>query len=429
MQRVLIISYFFPPCTLAASNRAFGWAKYLNSFGYYPVIITRNWDLPIVSAEDVLKSSGSEIIHQINSDYEVYYLPFKAGLRDRIYIEGNRSSRLLCKFLTFFLLFLQNFTNHVIAHRNLYCFTKNFLKENPDITKMIVTANPFNLFRFGYLLHKKTKIQWIADYRDDWNTSEISKAHNFPAKIIAFFERISEHKWIQTASCITSISDEYVHKISQFNHKKGHTIINGYFEEDFTSFQTAELFEKFTIIFNGTLYPTQPIEIFLEGFKRFIRKNNQPENIMLRFHGLTFLPDQASRVRKTMTGFEDYYLITDRIPRNEILAIQARSHLLLMVAHQEVQGISSSKLYEYIALKKPVIVCPSDHGIIEKTLKETGNGFIADTEGMCAQLLNQYYQNYLNPSKLFSSVNTDAIKQYSRKYSTQNLSIILDSLN
>ena len=47
MENVLIISYFFPPCNLTASQRAFNWAKYLKEFGYNPIVITRKWDQPI----------------------------------------------------------------------------------------------------------------------------------------------------------------------------------------------------------------------------------------------------------------------------------------------------------------------------------------------------------------------------------------------
>ena len=58
MKKVIVLSYFFTPCNLTASQRALGWAKYLKEFGYYPIIITRNWDLPIGKPEDAGISSG-----------------------------------------------------------------------------------------------------------------------------------------------------------------------------------------------------------------------------------------------------------------------------------------------------------------------------------------------------------------------------------
>ena len=53
LNKVLIISYFFPPCNLTASNRALFWAKYLKDYGYDPIVITRKWDHKIKSPRDI----------------------------------------------------------------------------------------------------------------------------------------------------------------------------------------------------------------------------------------------------------------------------------------------------------------------------------------------------------------------------------------
>ncbi|MFM7666825.1 MAG: glycosyl transferase family 1, partial [Bacteroidota bacterium] len=60
MKKVLIISYFFPPCNLTASNRIAGWKKHLPEFGIYPIIVTRNWTGSELTAEERLMDSGSE---------------------------------------------------------------------------------------------------------------------------------------------------------------------------------------------------------------------------------------------------------------------------------------------------------------------------------------------------------------------------------
>ena len=62
MIRAVVLSYFFPPCNLTASQRAYGWAKYLNRNGYYPIIITRSWDVAILKPEDALKKAGNKVV-------------------------------------------------------------------------------------------------------------------------------------------------------------------------------------------------------------------------------------------------------------------------------------------------------------------------------------------------------------------------------
>jgi hypothetical protein len=57
---------------------------------------------------------------------------------------------------------------------NLYFFADEFLKNHKDINKVIISGSPFEQFYFGYLLKiKHPHIMWYADYRDDWNTSEL----------------------------------------------------------------------------------------------------------------------------------------------------------------------------------------------------------------------------------------------------------------
>ena len=52
MKKILIISYFFPPCNLTAAQRVYSLAKYLSKYGFYPTIVTRRWDHSIGKLKD-----------------------------------------------------------------------------------------------------------------------------------------------------------------------------------------------------------------------------------------------------------------------------------------------------------------------------------------------------------------------------------------
>ena len=88
MQKVLIISYFFPPCNLTASQRANNWAKELNKFGYFPIVVTRKWDHKIESTSDLGKPSFNQKIDVIiNDKCKIIYAPYKSSLKDMIFIK------------------------------------------------------------------------------------------------------------------------------------------------------------------------------------------------------------------------------------------------------------------------------------------------------------------------------------------------------
>jgi glycosyltransferase involved in cell wall biosynthesis len=426
MQKVVIVTYFFPPCNLTASQRSLGWAKYLKQEGFQPIIITRNWEHNINGPDDMHHDSGKELLHSVNPDYEVYYLPFRGNLRDRLYAKyGKNKYNLFRKVLSFVELIGHSFTNKAIPFSNIHDFTENYIQENKDVKSLIITGNPFEIFRFGYLLNKKFNIPWIADYRDDWNTSEVNFSRGFLDGFLKKMQENDEKKWVKTASCITSISPYYSQKISKYVHKPGHVLLNGFFEEDVNPFLQETPFEKFTVVYNGMLYPSQEIEVFLNAFKSFVNQNSLYRNrIVLKFPGILFLKDVAARVSHLMQGFEDVVEMTERISRNEVLKIQAKSHLLLMVAHKGAKGIPSSKIYEYLGLQKPVMICPSDNDILEQTFAPYNVGYIARNEVEAESQLKQLFDQYLM-NNVQLKADEKYVSTFSRKHQTKVLADIL----
>lgn len=428
MKKILIISYFYPPCNLTAAQRVQGWAKYLHESGYYPTIVTRNWDRRIESPEDVLRSSGDRVIHEKTATHEVYYLPYKAGLRDRIFtrLAGTRWQG-ISKVFTLIELIAENFTTRFIPHKHLYHFSKKLLSDDRSIQQVVISGNPFNLFFFGYLLNKKLGVQWVADYRDDWNTSELDNKPGKNNSKIARLQSKSEQKWVGSAASITSVSDYYVEKIAHFVQRPGQVVLNGY-EIQLPDPVPHLSQEVFRITYNGSLYSSQPIEIFLEAFKELVQKYSKQINFMLHFPGLAFDPIQEKRVRQLTKGFEVHVEITPRLPKNEVIDLQLRSDVLLMVAHTNIKGVPSSKLFEYIGLNRPILVVPSDHDVIEKIVLETKTGFVVNSVSECLEQLSHLIDSKTSNESTYSGpLKREAIK-YSRKHQTAILAKHLSSL-
>lgn len=430
MKKILIISYFFPPCNLTASQRIMGWANYLSNFGYYPTVVTRNWDHPIISPEDASVSTGKEIIHEINENFEVYYLPFIANKRDEIFAKnkGNKYFQKLSKISTLKELIFENFSNSVIPSINLYEFSRNLFLKNEQFEGAIISAKPFIQFKFGYLLNKEFGVKWIADYRDDWNTSELESKLGLLKSILFKLQSKSEKKWLATASFITSISKLYAERIGEFVNKEGVVILNG-FESEGIDNQIVLDSKSFTITYNGSLYETQPIEPILNALKKCIDNVDITLEIQINFPGLGFDKLQEKRVSEHMKGYEKYIHISDRIPKKEVITIQNNSDLLLMVSHEGFKGVPSSKMYEYIGLKKRVLVYPNDFDIVEETMNDLEIGIIcSDEEDIYLKLLALIIEKQKLETSEFK-FDQDKINFYSRKNQTKELAKLLDKLN
>jgi len=427
MKKVLILSYYFPPCNMTPSERIYSWAKYLKQLGYYPIIVTRNWDFTITGFSDELKSSGTVPIYEKFDDYEVWYMPYKQSFKESLFTEqGNTITKTIYLFLSLWTNLLQVFTYRFSPLRVLYHKTEELIKTDKDIDQIIVSAYPYALFKFAYDLNKKYAIDWIADYRDDWTSNEIlnkSPIHRFLNRLNAF----NEKKWLSTAKCFITVSDYYVEKIKKvIGQVKGYTIQNGYMPENYQHLNPNEHFDKFTITYVGSLYHTQPIELFLLGVKTFIDTQN-PTAFRVLFVGLKNNKDAYQRVCNEIKGYEAYFEFTERVNKMEAIDLQHKSNVLLICTHTNMKGTPGSKLYEYIALKKLVLITPGDKDIVEATLSQTNQAIVAPTDKEVCKHLIALYRSYTTQDHKEQHVNLNEIKSYDRYFQTERLGNILNN--
>lgn len=430
MQKIIIIAYFFPPCNLTASQRPYAWAKYLPQFGYAPIVVTRNWDVEIGSNLDMSRDAGENDRLEEKEGFKVWYMRYRGNLRDRFFVKfGYKRYAVFRKALSFSELMFQNFFIRHLPYYNMYTKARELLKAHPDITKMIVTANPFATFHFGYLLKKEfQRLQWVADYRDDWTTTELLNNRSLMERIIHRLEHRSERKWVSNAACVTSISDYYVAKIAAHVNKPGHVVLNGYSEDISQPEATTIDPSVYVINYTGSLYDTQPVELFLEAFKILKRKFAGKIKLQLQFPGLAYDKKQEQRVRGCVREFEKDVHITERMPKSEAMRWQMQANLFLMLGHRGLKGISSSKLYEYVGLRKKVLLVCNDHDIMESILKNTGLGIICDTIPEIVEALTAEIESFIcNPCRPLV-FNEAMVKSYSRQNQVRHLAEILNQL-
>ena len=426
MKKVLIISYFFPPCNLTASQRAYSFAKYLKKYGYYPIIITRRWDHDIHHLNDISKATSLSLDYEINSDFEVYYLPFKGNLKDRFYaMYGNRMN-FFRRGISFIELIWQYFSDKYIPFRNFLKKAQKLIEKDKDIKAVFISGNPFIQFKFGYKLHRKYNIPWIADYRDAWNTSQIDAlGRSRLYKVLVPLEAHFEKKWVGTSSGITSVSAPLVDDISAYTGIKGTVLQNGFVLEPFDVLGELPKFETFTITYIGTLYEGQQIEMFCEAFKKVI---DSGLNIKLLFVGLAFSRAQESRVNRLLAGYEEHYECTPRMEQDKVLEIEKRSHLLLHVAWKGFRGIVASKIYEYIASGTPILVVPGDDGEIDNIIKDSGCGVVLNSVEEVYEYLYDQYNKMQEGTVVKNDPGAPHLFKYSREFQAQKLAELLNTI-
>lgn len=426
MKKILIISYFFPPCNLTAADRIGSWYKYLPEYGFYPIVVTRNWTGKELSEVDRLESSNKQVIIKKTDKGEVHFLPYVKSTRDKFFIKGEKSNNILfkslSKLITAWTMFWQNFTLKAIPYNNLYYYSREILINNKDIKSVIISAMPFELFYFGFLLKKEfLKIEWIADYRDEWTTSEIER-FNFLKTLLWNFQVFSEKKWVKNAKLITTNTKQAVRKLSTLHKKEAKLLINGFdfnIVEKKVKKHTLKV-DELVIIHNGTLYPTQKIDILINGIRIF--EENYSYKLKFLFPGINIKPDVAKYVKSCFDSLKSECVLMDRVPKESILELQQQADIMLMIKHEGKTGIIGSKIYEYVGLQKPILLCPSDKGELEEIVKNTGLGLIANTPQSLASILLNAINSKREGNLIIKNYNKEAISSYNRKKQVSLLS-------
>ena len=429
MKKIVILSYFYPPCNLTASQRVYAFARYLPDSGFYPIVVTRNWDIRIKNQFDISKPSGKEVIHERSGNSEVYYLPFKGSRRDR-FIEkyGKDKFTLYRKILTFCELIMESFERFPKAWMTFYHKADELIRKE-KAEYLLISANPFWQFYFGYLLKKKyPHLKWVADYRDDWTTGELGRKYDFGSRIIHRFARKNEKKWLKEADLITSVSTILSQRIGEFVDKPFKTIANGFFIESIDVLKKLHNPKEFIITYTGYLYQQQRVDWFINALKQAIDKHRQEVFIKVQFIGSGYEPVTEQRIRKLMQGYEKNLLITERLSREDSIRVEAASDLLLMVAYRDFKGIPGSKLYQYIGNQKPIFLCPSDNDIVENILEETGLGIICHSQEEAVKKLEDLILKHIRLEPLIPELPRERYMKYSRCQQVARLAGTLQSL-
>jgi len=419
MQKVLIITYYWPPSSGAGVQRWLKFSKYLPSFGWEPVILTVDPGHAAYPAVD------KTLEMDVSDDIEVYKTPatdyFRFYRKDKTKVPtaGFASSDdpgLRSKILRF--VRGNFFIPDPRRGWNKYALRKACeLIEAGSIKHIITTSPPHSTQLVGMKIKKRyPEVRWIADLRDPWTDIYYYSMffQTFPARII---DRNLEKKVLRSADRIITVGKTlknlFISKLPGIKAKIS-VITNGFDEDDFSGI-TPVIPEKLTITYTGTLSDSYPLNVFLDAAESFIREGN---DLMLRFVGMVSKNQKDLILSKTGTDSVEFIPYVDHIAAIRYMH-ESTALLLIIPDHPSGKCILTGKLFEYMAAGKPVIcIGPVDGDaaeIIEATSSGTAFGY-NDSNSVGLFLKQIFSKNYKARSE---------ISEYSRRSLTAALTDIL----
>lgn len=363
MKKVLIISYYFPPVGGAGVFRILKFTKFLPQFDWQPTIIAS--ELPNYFWQD------TDLENEIPQNLEIFRTPFKNPLDFLLSKKGGKRQKYSYPKSDFF--FLPD--NKRWWHPYLYKAGKRILeKDKHDL--IFVSMPPFTGGLTAARLSKKYNIPLVADFRDSW--------HNSPPRpklppIHFKYNTDLEKKVLKQAKAVTSVNRSIIEDIIDIypNSCQTHLIPNGFDPEDIPEnteeIETPEL----TIKYIGTVhesfrYPAP----FLEAL-RLLKKDDKLHNLKVEFIGK--VPESFTQLINEL-GLSDIVKNRGFVNHYEAIKEAIQSDILLLYINVSAVRQTTSKLYEYLGIGKPILGLVPFNGEASRLIRSNNAGWIASPE-------------------------------------------------
>jgi glycosyltransferase involved in cell wall biosynthesis len=423
MNKVLIITYYWPPSGGAGVQRWLKFSKYLPEFGWEPIILTVD---PEYAAYPVTDFSLKE---DLPSSVKVYSTPatnyFSIYKKDKSKIPSAGFANSVDNTLKGKILrFIRGnfFLPDPRKGWNKCAFKKACeLIDTEEIKHIITTSPPHSTQLIGLKIKKKYPgIKWIADLRDPWTDIYYYKQF-YPTFISKRIDLRMEKSVLKKADKIITVGASLKTLLSlkvEEIENKTEVIPNGFDEDDFNNLKTS-MPALFTISYMGTLSDVYPIDRFLEALQVFKKRGN---DFILRFIGTVSSKQKDIIQAKTSNSVVEFIPYVEHAAALKYM-LESTILLLIIPDHQSNRSIITGKLFEYIAAGKPIICLGPDDGDAAGILRETGHGTTfsyKDSNGVLDYLLKLTSDN--------SIIEKIPLKVFSRRELTRKVVSLLEKL-
>ena len=397
-KRVLIICDLFPP---SFGPRMGYLCKYLKQLGWEPVALTEELNddtFSFLSEECEVRRvnffpASNKTLRRVQWFF-VFILDFLFGLKDaRFYREAKR------------------------LHR----------KEKFDL----VLCSTYRTFPLGAALKtaRKFGIPLISDLRDVMEQYTGNEFISTSFKTIPLLDRWivtsfrdkslrQRNRVLRYSDWLVTVSPWHVELLKQYNPNVA-LIYNGFDPEVFYAEQIAT--DKFYVTYTGrilSLSMRDPSLLFEAVALLAGEKKIAPHNFRVRW----FVDDASEGVLKDEAekyGVADYMDFYGYVSANEVPAVLNGSSVLLLLTNKSSgdgpKGLMTTKFFESIAVKKPLLCVRSDESYLEQAIYEIKAGCSARTVNEAADFLMEKYTEWKANGYTSTHPDNEALNRFSRK--------------
>ena len=312
--------------------------------------------------------------------------------------------------------------------KHAYAKAKELLLSE-EYTCVITAGPPQSTHLVGLKLKKELGVNWIADFHDEWTDHWVLKQF-YRTALANYFDRLLEKKVLNSADVVLShcqaAKELLESKISEKVKHKFRIIYMGY-DEDYFQNITQKQSNEFKIVYTGTIGKSYHPETFFKALRKVISKFN---HLTIKF---VFAGMMASEIQHSIKeiGVEQYIENLGYISHEEAIEVLKSGNLLLLMnpIFDGEQRILPGKLFEYLAVKTPVLNLASPDGqsaqIINKS--HAGKSFAHHSEKEIEEYLEKQINSWEENNRI-THLNENDISIYSRQFAVEQLREIIDKM-
>jgi glycosyltransferase involved in cell wall biosynthesis len=419
-QKVLIITYYWPPAGGPGVQRWLKFVKYLPDYGIAPVVyIPENPTYPLLD-EALLQevSPAATIIKKRITEPYAWASVFSRGSTKKIssgIIPHQKKQSLMQRLMLWVRgnLFIPD--ARVLWVKPSVRYLSNYILEN-NIDTLITTGPPHSLHLIGLQLKEQLGVKWIADFRDPWTTIGYHKELKLSPSAEAKHKRM-ESDVLTTADTILVTSPTTKKEFETLTGKPIVVITNGY---DVEKVDKQPLDTKFSIAHIGSFLSERNPRILWESLQELIE---EIPDFKAQFE-LKLIGAVSREVHDAIAGFNlnDYVNNLGYVSHNEAIAHQRKSQVLLLVEidSEETKCIIPGKLFEYMVSERPILGIGPEGADFAQIMQATNTGLFVtyQEKDKLKEAILHYFNQYMAGTL---KVNPIGLQQYSRKNLTGQL--------
>ncbi len=429
MKKVLIITYYWPPGAGAGVFRWLKFAKYLRDFGWEPIIYTpENPESPDtdLSLEYDIPEDVRVLKRRIWEPYTLYkrlsgkkndtkiqagFLNEEAppGMVDKLsaWLRGN--------------LFIPDARKFWISPS--IRFLAKWLQKN-HVDAIVSTGPPHSMHMIALRLKNIFNMPWMADFRDPWTQIDFYDKLMLTAWADKKHKRL-EKQVLKHADAIVTVSKSWALGLEKLANRNIHVITNGYDPDDLKNLPQY-VHGDFSITHLGAMNADRNPLVFWKALSALLKELPLlPNKLKIALIGKTDFS-----VRQSLKKYEllQYTTFIPYLEHEEALARAALSAILLLPLNNtlNVKGIAPGKLYEYLALRRPIFCTGPANGDAAQIIRETQSGVCINFDDFvsCKNKLFDFFEKHQKRQLLLEK---KSIAAYSRKALSKRIAELMNN--